>query len=50
MDPNSEDEQLSRAIAMSLEDTGPPKGEEPIDPNQMTEEEQLEYAIRLSLQ
>ena len=49
VDPNSEDELLiRRAIAMSLEDTG--RGEEPIDPNQMTEEEQLEYAMRLSLQ
>ena len=53
VDPESEDERaherLKRAIAMSLEDTG--RGEEePIDPNQMTEEEQIEYAMRLSLQ
>ena len=48
LDQNSEDELLRRAIAMSLEDTG--QGEEPIELNQMTEEEQIEFAKRLSLQ
>ena len=48
VDQESEDELLRRAIAMSLEDTG--REEEPTDPNQMTEEEQIEYAMRLSLQ
>ena len=47
-DQESEEDLLNRAIAMSLE--GDAQEEEAIDPSQMTEEEQLEYAMKVSLQ
>ena len=43
-----EDELLKRAIAMSLERDAQ-EDEEAIDLNQMTEEEKLEYAMKLSM-
>ena len=44
---DSDDELLRLATAMSLEDSVG-KGEAAVDPSQMTEEEQMEYAMKMS--